>query len=374
MQIRTSSGNSFFEFATLQPARITDISSALADQERIDWRRRIWVRKERDITLNEIVGYQIAHALRLPVQPWLAFFRSGKHNDQVGMLIERWHSSISGDICSPAKQQPELVALALAFCVLDRFEWPVWLVSEDGREFRLIDLERIGPVIRWPPQQTALRWYFKGTKASLREASTEANGHGLSDLFDDALRKLMHLDFATVVDLSGHPHGKALRKVLLQGLEGRQWELRRLIEGTVRPRKELPKRHRTITRRKLELTRVGTRHPQYGWLEGSIALHPAPRRKWTVRWDIGRIDLDMKLSTWFGRQAYATKLNNELSKLESQTPSLRLSSFGGVRWGSEKNMDERSARRLVDQIKQLWENALRDWEKRQNTKSVFPTT
>jgi len=364
MQIRAPNGASFLDVATVNSIDSSTKRDSSVDKRQVEWNGRTWICKEKDVTLNEVVGYQIAAASGLPLQPWIAFFRSGEHEGRAGMLIELWRSSGFVHVSWPAKQRPKLVASALAFCVFDRFEWPVWLVSADYTEFRLIDLERIGPSLRWPPQRTFLRGYKTGTDAALREARETAQENSLGDRFDSALRNLLQLDFAAVIDFSGHPNDQALRKVMVKGLEARQWELRRIIDGVIPPRKKTPKRARPrLPRRRLEAKRIGVRHPQHGWMYGRIELRPAPRRKWNVRWDIETIDYDMELSSrWFGASEYAGKLNRTLDELEVENPRLRLCSYGGVRWGNERNMDEQSARSLVASLKRLWEEILQKWQ------------
>jgi hypothetical protein len=62
--------------------------------------------------------------------------------------VERWEPSRwQGELWAPAKTHPELVGCALALAVLDRCEWPEWLMNEDKSDLRLFDLEGVGPFL-----------------------------------------------------------------------------------------------------------------------------------------------------------------------------------------------------------------------------------
>jgi hypothetical protein len=196
----------------------------------VTWKGRTWLCKRKDETICEITGYQIAEALDIPLQPWAAFFHSaskGESMNCIGILIERWAEyERETPLWTPAEFEPAIVARALALGVLDRMEWPKWLIRRD--ELRLYDLEFIGPFLHSPPQQTPLRYYGEGTQAALDYARGIAERAGVRGIFETGLQTVVKLEFSRVLDFTGLPGGESMRGVILRGLEARQRRLRRL--------------------------------------------------------------------------------------------------------------------------------------------------
>ena len=70
------------------------------------------------------------------------------------------------------------------------------LMSEDERDLRLFDLERIGPFLHWPPGRTPLSDYRTSASDCLsyaREKALEARVH---EVFEAQLAVLNMLDFS----------------------------------------------------------------------------------------------------------------------------------------------------------------------------------
>ena len=127
----------------------------------------------------------------------------------------------------PVKTHPDAVGRGLALGVLDRNEWPRWLMSDDKLDLRLFDLEFIGPFLYWPPQRTSFRDYREGTNGMLEYARQKAYEAGILEFFASNLERLKKLNFSRVIDFSGHPHAETMKRVIVRGLEVRQRELRR---------------------------------------------------------------------------------------------------------------------------------------------------
>jgi hypothetical protein len=69
MQIRPSSGNSFWFFSA---EAIADAAIEEGDITKVWWKGRKWMCKQDERTMNEIIGYHIASTVGLPIQPWIA--------------------------------------------------------------------------------------------------------------------------------------------------------------------------------------------------------------------------------------------------------------------------------------------------------------
>jgi hypothetical protein len=162
--------------------------------------------------------------------------------------------------------------------VFERHEWGVWLLS--GKEMRLIDIERIGPHLDWPPQKSPIGGYGRSTENAFRQSQEAAAEVNISELFLMHLRSLMSADFRDIIDLSGpDPRvAKSLQAKTIEGLEKRQWELRRIldhVEPPRRPPRKLTKPCRPPPQR-VEI-RQTMMHPVEGLLHGTIYVFPAPR-------------------------------------------------------------------------------------------------
>jgi hypothetical protein len=162
------------------------------------------------------------------LQPWAAFYqpqvseKSASKRD-IGIFVEKWEPSHwKGELRAPAKTHPELVGRALALSVLDRCEWPEWLMNEDKSDLRLFDLEGVGPFLDWPPGKTPLSDYRKSTSYFLKCARETAHEAGVHQMFANHLEILKKLSFSHIVDLSGHPRSDGMKKMILRALDARQ--------------------------------------------------------------------------------------------------------------------------------------------------------
>jgi hypothetical protein len=199
----------------------------------VRWRERIWLRKFKEVSVSEVVGYQLAEAIGLPVQPWAAFYSATTEacHSGCGILIEQWPLFYyCSDLCLPAMEFPELVSTALAFVVFNRFEWPQWMVAESRNNLRLFDLEFIGPKIHWPPETTPTETYSGDFSAAYREAEEKSIALRLHAQFLEALRRFTSLNFSTIIDFRGHPCGQRLKKLVVEALENRKSQITRLME------------------------------------------------------------------------------------------------------------------------------------------------
>ena len=199
----------------------------------VKWNGRTWLCKHKDESICEVVGYQIAEALGIPLQPWAAFFQNQNDNQMpksmVGILVEQWPQfEWQANLVYPAQTHPDLVGCALALAVLDRHEWPEWMMDKDRSNLRLFDLERIGPRLCWPPQTTRVSDYGGKIETLLSCTKRQAKEAGVLELFLKYLEKIKALDFSSVLDFSGHPHATKIKTAVTRGLEARQRKLRRL--------------------------------------------------------------------------------------------------------------------------------------------------
>ena len=135
MQYRTTDGKSFWDLTDVcwdklkcgcPPYHVSDWW--------VKWQGREWLCKRKEDSLNEILGYQIAQALDLPVQPWAAFLQTNEpgydgHQILTGILVERWPNAQHCNIKCPVAAHFDLVARALAMLVLDRGQDPEWLTA-----------------------------------------------------------------------------------------------------------------------------------------------------------------------------------------------------------------------------------------------------
>jgi len=234
MQIRPDAGKSFWDLSdvcweNLKCGNPPGKNSIWL----VNWSGRIWLCKRKDESICEVVGYQIAEALGIPLQPWVAFFQNQKDNQMpksmVGILVEQWPQfKCRTALCAPAQTHPDLVGRALALGVLDRYEWPEWMMDENQSDLRLFDLERIGPRLCWPPQTTRVRDYGGKIEKLFNYTKEQAGEAGVLDLFLKHLEKIKALDFSNILDFSGHPHAEKIKTAVTRGLEARQQKLRRL--------------------------------------------------------------------------------------------------------------------------------------------------
>ena len=118
----------------------------------VSWRGAEWILRFKDASVNEVIGYQVAEFLSLPVQPWLAvevgqIEDTGIEKPNLGLLVQKWDQKSDG--CSvdfPAASHPMLAgtALALSCFIPQDMEW---MRDATSTELRLIDLEDCGPLL-----------------------------------------------------------------------------------------------------------------------------------------------------------------------------------------------------------------------------------
>lgn len=238
-QIRPPSGDAFWPFqAEIFATSVLDENFGLL---KVPWREREWVCKEEERTIYEVVAYQIASAIGLPTQPWLAFERSGRLATGAGMLIELLPSAIGPiylfDSHALGPAQGAILARAMAMCVFKRpgGEWPEWFWSKDKTDLRLLDLDGICPFLSWPRLQIGIRYYRQDTRAAYAEMQDRSVQLEIRSAFDAELDRLLELDFSRVLDLSGHPQAAILTRTILRGLRTRQREVTRLKQSGYPP-------------------------------------------------------------------------------------------------------------------------------------------
>jgi hypothetical protein len=225
MQEKASNGQTFWNLSKFSLGESDLGKPAYSSNHWVRFRERIWLckRKNND-SIREIVGYQIAQAIELPLQPWIAFFHAQKkcefaHGGCVGILVERW-PKFARQCCltNQAAEHPDLASRALALSVFGSFEWPEWMVDAEQEQLRLFDLERIGP---WP-ERSDVNIYFGSMNESLNTARSAVLDAGIKRTFERHLETLTMLDFSRIIDLSGHPYGDRMKRVIVRGLVARQ--------------------------------------------------------------------------------------------------------------------------------------------------------
>ena len=222
-QIRSPDGNAFWSFST---EMLIELTFEEDDVTKAHWEGREWICKRDERTLNEVIGYQIASTIGLPLQPWLAFESPASRTIGAGMFIEWWDAGrIQACLVDLGTEYAALVARGLAFWVFGRDEWPEWLLSDDMKDLRFIDLDGTGPRLTVPPHEALLRNYLGNTESVLHTARHEAEARGITDALHAEIYRLLAVDFSCVVDLSGYPGASTLSKIMLSGLQTRQRDL-----------------------------------------------------------------------------------------------------------------------------------------------------
>lgn len=237
MQVKTENGDSFWNLSGVSWENLICGRPDNTGDSFVNWDGSRWLCKCKEYSICEVVGYQIAQTLEIPVQPWVAFFQTNgkikrESKSGVGILVQKWEEfHCEATLLAPAKSHSELVCRALALAVLDRMEWPNWLMNKEQDDLRLVDFEYIGPSLHWPLSKTRLSYYRNSTKDSLNYARDEAGQAGVFEEFERQIKNLTKLDFSHVVDFKGHPYGDAMKRIIVRGLEGRQREIVRLASA-----------------------------------------------------------------------------------------------------------------------------------------------
>lgn len=228
-QIRPPSGMAFWSFSA---EMIKEITIEGHDDPTVRWDGREWICKQDERTLNEVVGYQIASYIGLPLQTWVAFESPTHRSIGAGMLVEWWSSAyLQSSLVDLGANHEALVARGLAFWVFGRDEWPMWLLSENTRDVRLIDLDGTGPLMTVPPHEALLINYLDATKCVFCNARDKAEQLGITDAFHSEMHHLLSIDLSKVIDLSGYPHAVGLAKIMIARLQKRQREIGKLLRS-----------------------------------------------------------------------------------------------------------------------------------------------
>lgn len=234
-QIRPSSGLSFWASSALGGlARLPgeDFRFTAPDRFKVSFQGRIWVLKQKSLTLGEIASYQIAEALSLPVRPWLAYYgdltdqsdepgigRSWKNRalSTTGLLVEWFEAQWQFPPAHEEFVDKRLLGLGLVLQALDGHETAGWLTNASQSERYLCDLEFIGPHL----DRAKDEWYQQASPAAIGDAMSDAERFGSLEHFEAGARRLLALDLKAVLDFSGHPRGNAYRRRALAGLNAR---------------------------------------------------------------------------------------------------------------------------------------------------------
>ena len=336
--------------------------------EWIRWGGKEWFNKDKDTTINEVVGYQLAATIDIPLQPSIAYIQGidsywREEKWSVGLLVERWVDAEAQVSIPWAKiTHPKLVAKALTLAIFDRFEWPVWLINKHSKDIRLIDLERIAPILRWPPQRTRIKNYRRSTKVAHLECKEAAIKAGVQKEFDYEVERILKLDFSTVIDFSGHPYSAAITRTFVNALRARQTKVNSMVHGDIKSRKTIecePRERRTY--RRSFTRRVAFDHPKRGVMTAFIDVSPAPRETWTVRWDIGSIDNDMALSKWFAQRRYDLELSHFIDGVIETGDMRPRSHSSSPRWGFLDRLSNAAAKSVAGWIEMFWARIVQDW-------------
>lgn len=227
-QIRPPSGDAFWPF---RAETLAKSGIEIGGLPVVTWKGREWIWKEERRTIYEVVGYQIASVMGLPIQPWLAFEHPGQLSTGAGMLIELLPDAIGPYYIfhPPAFGQgtERVLARALAMCVFKRpeGEWPDWFLSDDKTNLRLLDLDGICPSLSLTRPQIKIRYYRENTRSAYAEMKEQSVALGISHAFDAEMDRLLKLDFSSVVDLSGHSKSTIVKRTIVRALRIRQREV-----------------------------------------------------------------------------------------------------------------------------------------------------
>jgi hypothetical protein len=200
----------------------------LGGRTMVSWRGAKWLLKFKDESTNEVIGYQLAEFLGLPLQPWLAveigeIEETGVERPNIGLLVQRWDEESGGcRLEYPASSHPTLVgtALALACFIPPDMEW---MTNATLTEFRLIDLEGCGPAITFIER---ISWndlvdgYLNCVRANVCDCYRAASG--VESAFCSALARLVEADLMGIVSFGGHSRADEITKMVASFLKPAQ--------------------------------------------------------------------------------------------------------------------------------------------------------
>lgn len=231
-QILTPAGKSIWSHRDCQ--FVGDIQPG--DCSFVSWRDTEWFLKFKDQSVNEVIGYQLADFLGLPLQPWLAVELDeeewmGVEKPNVAILIQKWptpHWPLSLE--RPIAKNPAVVgrALALATLITDDAEW-----MSDGRmdEIRLVDLEFCGPAItllesgRWVD---LVDGYLEGVRWNVCRCYGLA--HGVIDTFFQGIRTIADANLVEVLDFTAHSRARVITNAAVSFLKPAQKMISRILQ------------------------------------------------------------------------------------------------------------------------------------------------
>lgn len=182
----------------------------------------------------EVLGYQLAPRLRVPVMPavpvWCpnGFSHKGQAGGEGGIRLAIQYSETFEHVTceQAASQAPEAVAASLVLCLLARDEWGQFATTKFGLVF--YDLERLFPMF-CPERMDAQSWddvaraLSYATEAFRRKASSfmtdilaEADRLGLIESFRVAVEEaatISEVELLNLFDLEPHPLAAQIEKI-----------------------------------------------------------------------------------------------------------------------------------------------------------------
>lgn len=234
-QLKTTNGNSFWD---LSHVCLEDLKYGQPKYHWTEcwvrWEGRNWLCKRKEDALNEILGYQLAQLIGLPVQTWVAFFQTTKRGLENypflnGILVEHWPDAAESHtlhLTEPTDTHPDLVSKALAMSALDRGGDMEWLTDAGQNNLRLFDLETTGPKLAWPLNGRFVALFKRDAHLFYNQARDSAVEVRLEKGFDAWITKLLEYNFAGTFDFTGHPHEKEIGRLIARGFAAWQVNVR----------------------------------------------------------------------------------------------------------------------------------------------------
>jgi|GEM_PF-4451784 len=176
----------------------------------VSWRGADWLLKFKDESVNEVIGYQLAEFLELPLQPWLAveigeIEDNGIEKPHLGILVKMWDDKFDCcDLDFPRDSHPSLVGMALALNALNPHD-PHWMRNAEKTQLRLVDLEFFGPAIVFSETtywKDSVDGYLNAVRRNLCRSYEIAKP--VEAIFCSTLARLVEVDLMGVVSFSGH--------------------------------------------------------------------------------------------------------------------------------------------------------------------------
>ena len=203
----------------------------------VSWHDAECFLKVKDWSANEVIGYQLAEFLGLPVQPWLAvelkeIEDTGIEKPNLGILIQEWDDKFR--CCSldfPQGKHPTLVGKALALNALNPHD-PAWMINAKMTELRLIDLEFFGPAIYFSELtfwNDLVEGYLEGVEMNICRNYRSANH--TEAIFRSTLARLIEVDLMGIVNFAGHSRAYEIAEMAASFLKPAQRILSGFVHG-----------------------------------------------------------------------------------------------------------------------------------------------